>query len=391
MSTRVEPRLLQELKSYGAVSVEACFNCGNCTAVCPLSADDATFPRRVIRLAQVGLRQELLSSKDLWLCYYCGECTSTCPRGADPGEFMAAARRYAIASYDAFGLGRLLQRWSGWSIAFLVALAGLLAGFMLTWHGPMSPDSLALFEFIPYPVIHNLGLASMAFVAVAGLWGVVNMIRQVVRSSDLKKGVRYNWWEALWPTLFVEALAQKRYRTDCETSADSPRWYLRKWFIHAATMWGFLGLLAATALDYATDLLGIKPTGTPVPIWSPIRLLGTLAGLLLVYGTTVMIVRRLTRADPSTEHSILADWSFLVMMWLSGVTGFALEAALYLPAAPTWGYWMLLAHVTVAMEMMLLLPFTKFAHVIYRTVALYIGALKPLPQKKLKPAPSGTD
>ena len=61
----------------------------------------------------------------------------------------------------------------------------------------------------------------------------------------------------------------------------------------------------------------------------------------------------------------------------SGVSGFALEAALYLPPQ-TWGYWMLLGHVTVAMEMMLLLPFTKFAHVIYRTVALYLGALKPL-------------
>ena len=44
-------------------------------------------------------------------------------------------------------------------------------------------------------------------------------------------------------------------------------------------MWGFLGLLAATALDYGLALLGIKETGTPVPIWYPVRLLGTVAGL----------------------------------------------------------------------------------------------------------------
>jgi ferredoxin len=329
MSARVEPRLLQELKAYGAANIEACFNCGNCTAVCPLSTGDSTFPRRLIRLAQVGLRAELLESKELWMCYYCGECTSTCPRGAAPGEFMAAARRYAIASYDGLGLGKLLLRWPAWSVAFLVALAGLLAGLMLTQRGVMQVGSLALFDFIPYPLIHSIGLAAMAVVAVTGLWGMVNMIRQVVRGSGLHKGVRYDWWSALWSTLFVEVLAQKRYRDGCETGPDSPPWYRQKWFIHATIMWGFLGLLAATVLDYATDLLGIKPTGMQVPIWSPIRLLGTLAGLLLVYGTTVLIVRRLSKADQATEHSTASDWSFLVMMWLSGMTGFVLTGCFW--------------------------------------------------------------
>lgn len=391
MSTRVDPRLLQELKAYGAANAEACFNCGNCTAVCPLTDEVSVFPRKIIRMAQVGLREELLSSKELWMCYYCGECTSTCPRGAEPGELMAAARRYAIASYDRLGLGKLLQRRSAWSTIFLVALAGLLAGFLMTQRGPMQAGSLALFDFIPYAVIHDLGLAAMVVVAITGLWGMANMVRKVIKGSGLKKGVRYNWWQALWSMLlWVEILFQKRYQDDHEASADTSPWYLRKWFIHVSIMWGFLGLLAATVLDYATDLLGIKATGTPVPIWSPIRLLGTLAGLLLVYGASVMIVRRLTKVDPATEHSTAADWSFLIMMWLSGVSGFALEAALYLPPQ-AWGYWILLGHVTVAMEMLLLLPFTKFAHVMYRTVALYLHALKPLPEAKLSADPSGTD
>ena len=61
-------------------------------------------------------------------------------------------------------------------------------------------------------------------------------------------------------------------------------------------MWGFLGLLAATILDYGLALVGIKATGTPVPIWYPVRLLGTLAGIALVYGTTMLIWRRATGA-----------------------------------------------------------------------------------------------
>ena len=90
--------------------MKACFNCGNCTAVCPLAQDSAGFPRRMIRMAQVGMERELLASEDLWRCYACGECTRTCPRQADPAEFMAAARSYAISRYDFTGLAGLANR-----------------------------------------------------------------------------------------------------------------------------------------------------------------------------------------------------------------------------------------------------------------------------------------
>jgi len=91
VSVIVDHTLLPALKQFGAFDVGACFNCGNCTAVCPLSKDDTTFPRKIIRYAQVGMRDSLLSSKELWTCYACGECSETCPRQAEPSEFMAAA------------------------------------------------------------------------------------------------------------------------------------------------------------------------------------------------------------------------------------------------------------------------------------------------------------
>ena len=108
MSTIVDVDLLGDMKKFGAVDVSACFSCGNCTAICPLSDNDGTFPRRIIRYAQVGMKEELLSSKELWTCYHCGLCSDSCPTEADPGEFMATARRYAIASYDRTGLARIL-------------------------------------------------------------------------------------------------------------------------------------------------------------------------------------------------------------------------------------------------------------------------------------------
>jgi nitrate reductase gamma subunit len=141
-------------------------------------------------------------------------------------------------------------------------------------------------------------------------------------------------------------------------------------------MWGFLGLLGATMLDYGLELLGVKATGTAVPIWYPVRLLGTLAGAALIYGTTVLIVRRLRKSDRSSLNSTTSDWTFLTMLWVAGVTGFVLELALYLPTAPAWGYPMFLVHVAVAMALVLLVPFGKFAHVFYRPVALFALRLR---------------
>jgi nitrate reductase gamma subunit len=176
----------------------------------------------------------------------------------------------------------------------------------------------------------------------------------------------------------VQSLAQKRYREECETAEETRGWYFSKWFVHAATMWGFLGLLLATVLDYLLDILGVKATGTFVPLWYPTRLIGTLSGLLFMYGVSVLLFKRLRAVDKAHSYSRPSDWLFLTLLWLAGMTGFMVEIGLYLPGAPLWGYWVFIFHVAVSITLLLLLPFTKFAHAVYRVVALYIYALKPL-------------
>ncbi len=263
MTVRVDPQFLTELKKYGTVNVEKCFNCGNCTAICPLSTGNETFPRRLIHYAQLGLKEPLLSSKELWLCYYCGECTQTCPQQADPGEFMATARRYAIANYDPLGLAKLLYTSPILSAILLTLLAVLIGLVVYTSHGSMNASTLTLFEFIPAIAVHNFGIGAMVIVALTGLINAVNMITQVWRKNVLSNtpNLRLNWLGALWETL-IEVLTQRRYQWDCETGSAKKAWFLQKWFIHASMLWGFLGLLAATALDFGLELLGIKPTGT---------------------------------------------------------------------------------------------------------------------------------
>ena len=374
----IDPGLLADIKRFGAADVSACFSCGTCTAICPLVGDDNTFPRRMIRYAQVGMRDKLLSSKELWSCYACGECSESCPTQAEPSEFMAAARRYAIASYDRTGFARLMYTRPFLGSLISLLLAAFFALFMYTAHGPMSGTSFDIFGFIPEELIHNTGIVVMIVIFAAGLLGLTTMARRVSRDNGVTLRSIFGGRAALtkaagaaWDALALDTLAQRRYRQDCESPDAAVPWYRARWFIHGATMWGFLGLLAATVIDYGLAVAGIKATGTPVPIWYPVRLLGTIAGIALVYGTAMLMSRRYRRADRSLKTSTAADWTFLVLLLVTGITGFAIELGLYLPEPPVWGYWLFLFHVAVAMELVLLAPFIKFAHAIYRPLALF--------------------
>ena len=56
----------------------ACYQCGTCTAICPLNVP----VRRIMRGAQVGIK-DLAISEELWQCATCKQCEVSCPRGVD--------------------------------------------------------------------------------------------------------------------------------------------------------------------------------------------------------------------------------------------------------------------------------------------------------------------
>lgn len=382
MTTLADTNLLADLQRFGAADISACFSCGNCTAICPLSDDDALFPRRMIRYAQVGMTDELRASKELWTCYHCGLCSDSCPTEADPGEFMAAARRYATASYDKTRIARVLYTLPILGTVVSLAVFFLLAGFLYASSDIMPTHSLELFTFVPNQVVHWLGIAVMAVVALTGVTGMVSMARGMARKEGVTwtslvedTAARKRTLKALWFSVGIESIGQRRYREDCKDDRRVEPWYRRRWLIHAMTIWGFIGLLIATSLDYGLDVIGVKETGTPIPIWYPSRLIGTIGGLMLMYGVTMFVVNRWQKYNRAATVSTPSDWTFLALLWMTGLTGFLIEVALYVPPTPVWGYWVFLVHVAIAMELLLFIPFTKFAHVIYRPVALFFYSL----------------
>lgn len=374
MNSEVQTGLLRRLRRHGAFDVNACFNCGNCTAVCPLAEADAAFPRRLIRAAQLGLEDRLLSDEHLWLCYACGECSQTCPREADPAQFMAAARRYATARYDFTGLGRVF---AGSALAQTVGFLVLSAIFtlLLLWHkGGPTGRPLALFEFIPGHWIHDLGVALFVVVGISLLAGVGSMVWRFLQARRARNAPPLRW-SAFIPAVgaaTADALAHRTYRNGDADKAE-PRLPLarRPWFAHACILGGFLAMLAATTLDYL-----LKPIGSPVPPWYPIRLLGTVGGLVCLYGLAVTIIRRLRGGPAPYDHSRFADWFFLGLLTTTVITGLATELVVYLPGSSAFGHGIFVTHVVLAMDLIVLLPLSKFAHAVYRPLALALSRWK---------------
>ncbi len=361
MTTTIDTKFIKELQEYGSKNFLSCFDCGTCTAVCNLTEKDNSFPRYFVRLAKTGQTSEIVKARQIWQCYACGDCSQSCPRDADPAELIAALRRYTIARYEPTGITRLMFKNNLIYVLITLILAFVLALFMMTFQ-PETEVSRWIFNIISYETIHYTGIAVFVIIILSMIYGTVMSIRNYSAGEKNKN----SFWKNLSEVL-KEIAIFKRYQ-NCDTYDDSP-WHgksflVKPWFIHFTIFWGFVGLFGATVLDYL-----FKNPATDV--WWPTRILGTIAGLLLMYGSTLAMYYRLTKPTKIYEKSKMADWIFLIFIWLTGITGFWLEVAVMAGIHTLFNQYMLLIHTVLAMEMCLLLVFSKFAHALYRPIALY--------------------
>ena len=70
----------------------ACYQCGKCSAGCPNVCQMDLLPNQIIRYAQLGLKDELLESKSIWVCASCMTCDVRCPKGINVAEVIEAIR-----------------------------------------------------------------------------------------------------------------------------------------------------------------------------------------------------------------------------------------------------------------------------------------------------------
>jgi len=371
MSIRLDPQLLHEFKKYGAVGIEKCFNCGNCTAICPLASDEYNFPRDVIRRVQIGQKERLTEGLDPWLCYYCGDCSETCPKGAEPGETMMAARRWLIGKYDWTGLARKFYTSLTWELGAILLVGLLVVWIISMFHGPVVTERVELNTFAPIYIVHLADwIMAGALLFFIGT-NVFRMYCSTLHRSGLKIPLAAYLSEA-WQ-LVLHGLTQKRWATCAEDERDVKirRSKRASWIIHMLMASGY-----ALMLILIVFFLSWFQTDEVYPFYHPQRWLGYYATLVLLLGAGWALWGRIRKEVEMHRFSHPSDWIFPILLLVVSVTGILQHAFRYW-SMPLATYYTYIVHLAFTAPMLILeVPFGKWAHLYYRPLAIYFQAVK---------------
>ena len=156
----------------------------------------------------------------------------------------------------------------------------------------------------------------------------------------------------------------------------------RRWF-HHLVFYGFLLDLASTTIAAFYDhFLGWH---APYPYLSWPVVLGTVGGVGLLIGTGgLLYLKWKSDQDPNAQRMLTMDVAFLVLLFLTSLTGLLLLALRETSAMGT----LLVVHLGVVAGLFLTLPYSKFAHVVYRYAALVRYAIEQRRLQTGAPGPS---
>lgn len=344
---RINPEFSTELSKYGEKDFSACFNCGNCTAICSLSTAESSFPREMVRYASLGLEDELKASLKPWQCYYCGECTSNCPRQANPGELMMSLRRWLTAKYDWTGLSGLLYK----------SLPVTITAFVLTFIGVMA------FAFsVGFDMETLLHTGHMFEMIAIGTVGVVILLPNIIRMWYFtivkpKTKVPFVKYVKSMGELFIHMFTQKR-ALGCDDNQ-------LRWFEHFILVIAYLSLLFTTVfLDwFSTESMFV-------------HVLGYVLSAIIAVVTVDFVSARIKKSKAVAKHSQPSDWFFVIWLLLMGLTAFLVKLFMDLDILES-NKWMYIFHFTVLVQWALIIvPFGKWTHFLYRSFAMYFEKLK---------------
>ncbi len=91
-SDPMKSQFSSRVAAEGGESLNRCFQCGKCSAGCPISYEMDLTPIRVIQAVRLGQKDKVLNSRTIWLCASCETCSTRCPREVDIAKLMDALR-----------------------------------------------------------------------------------------------------------------------------------------------------------------------------------------------------------------------------------------------------------------------------------------------------------
>ena len=357
-------RFARDLIDAGAGDLKKCYQCATCSVACRIAPDNNPYPRKEMIWAQWGMKDRLLNDPDVWLCHQCNDCSVQCPRGANPGDVMKAVRKMLIQQYSwpSF-LGKLVGTPSLVAVALAIPIIVVLAMVYLN-QGFSYPKPINYGQFIEYLYIQVVFTAALLFAVISLVLSIRKYWERLQSSSVIQVGPSR---KPFVPSL-IEGLSEiLPHTTFKECEANNLRYAA-----HLLTFWGMIGLFVTTAIvAFNIDILHIAPPSRGGPGTIPIKILGNVSAVAFVLGLGIMLVRRLTVPDQAGGSSYF-DWFFLFTIFGAGVTGLLTELARW--SGSIGGTYVVFAiHLMFVLALFLYLPFSKFAHLGYRTIAIAWG------------------
>ncbi|MDO9083331.1 MAG: heterodisulfide reductase subunit E, partial [Humidesulfovibrio sp.] len=229
--------------------------------------------------------------------------------------------------------------------------------------------------------------------------GIANMLKSfesMPKTFIVGRGPEPSFLSCLIDTLTVEVAQHSRFQ-NCGTEAKD----VQRFTGHLFVFYAFIALMIVTSVVAVGHWFGAFFLGkimgmhdglagliawsghTPMPLWSPVKLLANAGAVALVYGLIQLTSRR-SALDAAKSSSNWYDWYLLTVIWGIALTGIGSEI-FRLFGQKVLAYPTYYLHLVFVFMMLAYLPWSKLGHVVYRTVALaYARKIGRLPMGEMK-------
>ena len=367
----VDPDLgfIKEVTGMGGDTLKKCFQCATCSVACPISPDTKPFPRKEMIAASWGLKDKLIANHDIWLCHNCGDCSTLCPRGAKPGDVLAAVRSYAISEY---AVPKFIGKWINdpKMLPFFIALPVvifLVLGLTLKVFGVNWLNFAPGGDEIAHTKFFSSWLVDITFLPLAG-WAVLTFglgIRRFItdiHENALREGKTdkqelelFGFIQAL--IRVIPTILKHNKFSECSENKDRST-------AHLMVFYSFISLFIVTNIFFIH--LYVLQIHGPYSQLHPVKWLANVAGIALVIGAILMIKDRLSKTDQASNYK---DWYLIGLVLGLGLTGMLTEMT-RLAGAAGISYTLYFIHLIFVFNLFAFIPFSKLAHLVYRTIAL---------------------
>jgi quinone-modifying oxidoreductase subunit QmoC len=364
---------VKRLQANSGESLKKCYQCATCSVVCNISPDDKPYPRKEMLMAQWGMKDQLVKDPDIWLCHYCGDCTAYCPRGANPAEVLGAMRQACIEHYSFPPmLARMVSQPKFLPILIALPVLIILAVMKLVGTlGNIPSGTIQYSNMVPLLAVDAIFVSAAGFAVFVLATGVMRYWK------DLNAGVS-TWKTKLSNRSVVSAtievlkdfITHKSFK-ECVTNYERST-------SHLLTVLGFIALAIVTAwsayYEWASKFGLISHKESPFSLGEPIKWVALIGTGCLLYGIYLIYQERQAKAN-SPGFGGYFDWLLIWVIIAVGLTG-VLSWTLRLLTLSSLAYPMYFLHLVSVFFLFFYAPYTKMAHLVYRTTALVFAKMQ---------------